>query len=83
MKHPNCLRIYALLFTILLLSLHAVRIQRTVTPKEYATQVLDQYMKYYCPTSGICTRKKALQKLRRDWPHVYQLGFQVLENDEK
>lgn len=47
--------------------------------KEYATQVLDQYIRYYCPNAGTCTRKKALSRLKSDWPHVYKLGFQALE----
>lgn len=62
------------------LTVSAVRRQQSVTDQEYAAQVLDQYIKYYCPSAGVCSRQKALRRLRRDWPHVYKLGFQILEN---
>lgn len=52
------------------------------TPELFATKVLDQYIKFYCPQSGTCTRKDALSRMHREWPHVYQLGFQELEQDD-
>lgn len=63
------------------LTVSAVNRQRSVTDQEYATRIIDQYIKYYCPNAGVCSRKKALERLRRDWPHVYKLGFQILERD--
>ena len=44
-------------------------------PKLFTLKVLDQYIKYYCPNSGTCTRKNALRRMKRDWPHIYRLGF--------
>lgn len=83
-KHHRRLwiRTHILLFIALLFAIRAIQTQRKVTQKEYTTQVLDQYLRYYCPAVGTCTRKKALDRLHRDWPHVYQLGFQVLEDAE-
>lgn len=77
------LSILVLLIIIASLAVNSVVTQTKITEKEYAGQVLDQYIKYYCPTAGTCARKKALEKLRRDWPHVYKLGFQALENDKE
>lgn len=70
----------AISLVIIFLAVNAVKVQRTVNQKEYTIQVLDQYIKYYCPNDDTCTQKKALERLRRDWPHVYKLGFQILEN---
>ncbi len=82
MKRHKQLSIIILLI-IIFLAVRAAKIQNAVTKEEYAAQVLDQYIRYYCPNSGICDRKKALERLQRDWPHVYALGFSILENDEK
>lgn len=83
-KHHQRLWIltHILLFIALLVAIRAIQTQRKVTQKEYTAQVLDQYIRYYCPAVGTCSRTKALDRLRRDWPHVYQLGFQVLEDAE-
>ena len=59
-----------------------LKTKKQISDKEYALQVLDQYIRYYCPNAGTCTRKKALQRLRADWPHIYNLGFSVLEENE-
>lgn len=56
--------------------------KKQVGDKEYATQVLDQYIHYYCPHDNICSRRQALDRMRRDWPHIYKLGFSVLEENE-
>ncbi len=71
-----------ILIIIVSIAMNAIRTQRQVSQKEFTTQVLDQYIKYYCPNAGICDRKKALGRLRRDWPHVYSLGFSILEENE-
>ena len=81
MKRHKQLSIIILLI-IIFLAVKAVKIQNAVTKEEYAAQVLDQYIKYYCPNAGTCTRKKALERLQRDWPHVYKLGFSILEENE-
>ena len=81
MKLPSQLSIIILLITIFL-AVKAATFQNAVTKEDYAIQVLDQYIKYYCPNAGTCTRKKALERLRRDWPHVYRLGFSILEENE-
>lgn len=74
--------LYILFIAVLIvLAVAAVGRQQSVTDREYAAQVLEQYIKYYCPNAGTCTRKKALERLRRDWPHVYELGFNILEKD--
>ena len=67
---------------IAVFAINLIKIQQSVSDKEYAAQVLDQYIKYYCPNAGTCDRKKALERLRRDWPHVYKLGFSILEENE-
>lgn len=79
---PNfkTLLLTAISLVIIFLAVNTVKAQRTVNQKEYTVQVLDQYIKYYCPNAGTCTRKKALERLRRHWPHIYKLGFQILEN---
>jgi cell division protein FtsI/penicillin-binding protein 2 len=71
-----------LLITIVYLAVVTAIDQRKVTEEEYAAQVLNQYIKYYCPNAGTCDRKKALERLRLDWPHVYRLGFSILEENE-
>lgn len=47
----------------------------------FATNVLGQYIRYYCPHSGLCTRKKALIRMKTNWPHIYRLGFQELREE--
>jgi len=81
MKRHKQLSIIILLI-IIFLAVKAVKIQNAVTKEEFAAQVLDQYIKYYCPNAGTCDRKKALERLQRDWPHVYKLGFSILEENE-
>lgn len=56
--------------------------KKQISDKDYALQVLDQYIRYYCPNAGTCAREKALERLRLDWPNVYKLGFSVLEENE-
>mgnify|MGYP001588824693 FL=1 len=68
--------------TILGIFFFTLKNNKQISDKEYAAQVLDQYIRYYCPNAGICTRKEALRRLRADWPHVYKLGFSVLEENE-
>lgn len=80
MKRHKRLSIIILLI-ITFLAAKAVKIKNAATKEEYATQVLDQYIRYYCPHAGVCSREKALSNLRRDWPHVYKLGFSVLEEN--
>lgn len=72
----------AVLITFVYLAVTTAINQRKVTEKEYAARILDQYIRYYCPNAGMCTRKKALERLQRDWPHVYKLGFSILEENE-
>ena len=66
--------------TILGIFLFILQNKKQINDREYAIQVLDQYIRYYCPNTGTCTKEKALLRLKRDWPHVYNLGFQILEN---
>lgn len=54
-----------------------------IQEKEYAMQVLDQYIKYYCPQSGTCTRRQALRRIRKDWPAMYNLEFNILDDEQK
>lgn len=73
------------LFLVIALTVFFLWINRSrdaQTPEFFATKVLDQYIKFYCPQAGTCTRKDALSRMRREWPHVYRLGFQVLEQDD-
>jgi len=58
----------------------AVSSTQGISDKEWASQVLDQYIRYYCPTSGICNRKNGLERMRRDWPRIYLSGFNILED---
>lgn len=53
-----------------------------ISDKDYALQVLDQYIRYYCPRDNICSHRQALTRMQRDWPHVYKLGFSILEENE-
>jgi|GEM_PF-5798000 len=71
-----------LLITIVYLAVVAAINQRKVTEKEYALQVLDQYIRYYCPKDGVCSHHQALARMQRDWPHIYKLGFSILEENE-
>ena len=56
--------------------------KKQVSDKEYAAQVLDQYIRYYCPRDNVCNHRQALIRMQRDWPHIYKLGFSVLEENE-
>lgn len=56
--------------------------KKQVSDKEYAAQVLDQYIRYYCPRDNVCSHRQALIRMQRDWPHIYKLGFSVLEENE-
>jgi uncharacterized membrane protein len=71
-----------ILLIIIFLAVAAIKVQKSVTKEEYAAQVLDQYIKYFCPRNNICSQKAALNNLRLSWPNVYQAGFSILE-DEK
>lgn len=55
---------------------------KQISNKEYAFQVLDQYIRYYCSRDNICSHRQALNRMQRDWPHIYKLGFSVLEENE-
>ncbi len=84
MNRSRLILVLTILIIVAAAAVNAVAAQRRVSQKEFTAQVLNQYIKYYCPNAGVCSRKKALEGLKRDWPHVYKLGFQVLEeNDEK
>ncbi len=50
--------------------------------KRFTSEVLEQYIRYYCPNAGVCRESQALERMNREWPHVYRLGFQVLEHEE-
>jgi hypothetical protein len=56
--------------------------EKQISDKEYALQVLDQYIRYYCPRDNVCSRHQALARMQRDWPHIYKLGFSILEENE-
>lgn len=56
--------------------------QKQISDKEYAAQVLNQYIRYYCPRDGDCTREQALARTKKDWADIYDLGFFLLEENE-
>lgn len=56
--------------------------QKQASDQEYASQVLDQYIRYYCPRDGDCTKKQALARAKKDWAEIYDLGFFLLEENE-
>ena len=55
--------------------------KKQISDKDYTLQVLDQYIRYYCPRDGDCNRKQALGRIKKDWPEAYNLGFYMLENE--
>lgn len=71
---------------VILLSLSLIALKLLHRPAasetEFASQVLDQYIRYFCPRDGICDHSQGLKSLRLAWPNVYQAGFSILE-DEK
>ena len=71
-----------LLTAILGIFFFALKNKKQISDKEYATQVLDQYIRYYCPKDGVCSHRQALDRMQRDWPHIYKLGFSILEEYE-
>jgi hypothetical protein len=56
--------------------------KKQISDKDYALQVLDQYIRYYCPRDGDCSRGQALARAKKDWPEIYNLGFFILEENE-
>jgi len=71
-----------LLTAILGIFFFALKNKKQISDKDYALQVLDQYIRYYCPRDGDCSRKQALTRAKRDWPEIYNLGFANLEENE-
>lgn len=71
-----------LAIVILGIFLFSLTSQKQISDKEYAAQVLDQYIRYYCPRDNVCSHRQALIRMQRDWPHIYKLGFFVLEENE-
>ncbi|MBI5357157.1 hypothetical protein HZB78_06135 [Candidatus Collierbacteria bacterium] len=74
--------LFLVILIIIAAAINAIKTQNRVSQKEFTTQVLDQYIKYYCPNAGTCSREKALSSLRSDWPQLYSRGFSILENNE-
>ena len=68
--------------TILGIFLFILQTKKRISDKDYALQVLDQYIRYYCPRDNVCSRRQALARMQRDWPHIYKLGFSILEENE-
>lgn len=80
MKKPVDLKIFLfswLLLAVLLLQTFA---EPRLSLKEYTARVFNNFEKYQCSHEGICGIQKSLSYLHKKWPHIYNLGFSILEN---
>lgn len=73
-----------LLLAIVILGIFffSLNVKISISDKEYSALVLNQYIRYYCSRDGDCSRKQALNRAKRDWPEIYNLGFSILEENE-
>lgn len=72
-----------ILISFLLIIVSRIVFKPDLSPANYTARVFSHFERFHCAHSGICGTSKSLSYLQKKWPHIYNLGFSILENDQK